>query len=593
MRVRIHVYHHLLAEIRVIVFRIQVQGFAEQGNIGGSTCAIVPGLILVKTFGDVYPAAACQQVVILGQHMVRAVSLSCRKTEMYILVGIVLHMETRGDEIAVLAAMVAADATHQHQFIVPVVGVLHVGAGDGFFGEFLRQRLCGVIVQAVVLVVGVIVEAQSGRKALTLGQFRLEQQGGISVVLVHIVDFPSVQGILLVQGAGKNQCQVGVLLLIKYIGVLGEGFVAVGTYTYLIRVCQGRFAMADLPAVAVFCKHFDACLEDVAVAHVCPAVPEVVLLHTGDVGKAVVVAVVSFGLILVMRQQRGAPTFGEFHRGIGIGFITVGAAGKEVGGEPIGFGQLGFLEFHIDLSRDGLIAVLHGRTALAHLNALHPWPGDIAQAVGGGRAAVVGDILRHHLHIRAGQAQKLDLLGTGGGVRISDVHRGIGHKTLSQVTAGGTTQLGATYHIFIHHTVAQLHGAQLTADHIHLAQFHPFAQDNVERLIAVTDVYRIVLKTDKADYKHMLVIGFGQGESTVRRSGGALSGSLPEEVGTRNRVAQIILYRPLYLRLQGGEREQKDGYQTIFHFCFILKEVIKKQTVPSGQFMSLPRIKQH
>ena len=67
------------------------------------------------------------------------------------------------------------------------------------------------LIQAIVLVVGVIVEAQSGRKALTLGQFRLEQQGGISVVLVHIVDFPSVQGILLVQGAGKDQCQVGVL----------------------------------------------------------------------------------------------------------------------------------------------------------------------------------------------------------------------------------------------------------------------------------------------------------------------------------------------------------------------------------------------
>ena len=294
-----------------------------------------------------------------------------------------------------------------------------------------------------------------------------------------------------------------------------------------------------------------------------------------------------------MRQQRGAPTFGEFHRGIGIGFVTVGAAGKEVGGKPIGFGQLGFLEFHIDLSRDGLIPVLHGRTSFAYLNALHPRPRDIAQAVGGGRAAVVGDILRHHLHIRTGQAQKLDLLGTGGGVRVSDVHRRIGHKTFSQVTAGGTVQLGAAYHIFVHHTVAQLHGAQLTADHIHLAQFHPFAQDNVERLIAVTDVYRIVLKTDKADYKHMLVIGFGQGESTVRRSGGTLGGSLPEEVGTRNRVAQIILYRSLYLRLQGDEREQKDDYQTIFHFCFILKEVIKKQTVPSGQFMSLPRIKQH
>ena len=593
MRVRIHIHHHLLAEICVIVFRIQVQGLAKQGNIGGSACAIVPGLILVKTFGDVYPAAACQQVIILGQHMVRTVSLSCRKTEMYIFVGIVLHMETRSDEIAVLAAMVATDATHQHQFVFPVVGVLHVGAGDGFFGEFLRQRLYGVIIQPIVLVVGVIVETQSGRKALTFAQFCLEQQGGISVVLVYVVDFPSVQGILLMQGAGKDQCQVGVLLLIEYIGVLGEGFVAVGAYTYLIRVCQRHFAMTDLPAVAVFRKHFDACLEHIAVAHICPAVPEVVLLHTGDVGKAVVVAVVSFSLILVMRQQRGAPALGEFHRGIGVGFITVGAAGKEVGRKPVRLGQLGFLEFHIDLSRDGLIAVLHRRATLAHLNALHPWPGHITQSVGSCSTPVVRNILRHHLHIRAGEAQKLDLLGTGGGVRVGDVHRGIGHKTLSQVTAGGTAQLSAAYHVFVHHTVAQLHGAQLTADHIHLAQFHPFAQDYVERLIAVTDVYRIVLKTDKADYKHMLVIGFGQGEGTVRRSGGSLSGSLPEEVGTRNRVAQIILYRSLYLRLQGCEREQHNSYQTIFHFCFILKEVIKKQTVPSGQFMSLPHIKQH
>ena len=281
-------------------------------------------------FGDVYPATACQQVVILGQHMVRAVSLSCRKAEMYILVGIVLHMEARSDEIAVLAAMVAADAAHQHQFIVPVVGVLHVGAGDGFLGEFLRQRLFRVIVQAVVLVVRVIIEAQSGRKALTFAQFCLEQQGGISIVLVYIVDFPSVQGILLMQGAGENQCQVGVLLLIEYIGVLGEGFVAVGTYTYLIRVCQRHFAMTYLPAVAVFRKHFDACLEHIAVAHVCPAVPEVVLLHTGDVGKAVVVTVVGFGFILVVGKQRGTPTPGEFHRGVGIGLIPVGAARKRL-----------------------------------------------------------------------------------------------------------------------------------------------------------------------------------------------------------------------------------------------------------------------
>ena len=32
--------------------------------------------------------------------------------------------------------------------------------------------------------------------------------------------------------------------------------------------------------------------------------------------------------------------------------LYTSAAGKEVGGKPIGFGQLGFLEFHIDLSRE-------------------------------------------------------------------------------------------------------------------------------------------------------------------------------------------------------------------------------------------------
>ena len=139
----------------------------------------------------------------------------------------------------------------------------------------------------------------------------------------------------------------------------------------------------------------------------------------------------------------------------------------------------------------------------------------------------------------------------------------------SQVTAGGTAQLGATYHIFVHHTVTQLHGAQLTADHIHLAQFHPFCARQC-RCVSLRLLTCIVSFSKPIKLTTSICLSLGLDKEKVPSAEVVVpwGGSLPEEVGTRNRVAQIILYRSLYLRLQGGEREQKNGYQTIFISVF-------------------------
>ena len=328
---------------------------------------------------------------------------------------------------------------------------------------------------------------------MTLAEFRLEQKGRVGVVLVYIVQLTSVHGILLVQRAGKDERQIGILLLIEDVSVFGERLVTVGSDGYFVGVGRMAAAMAHLPAVAVFGQGFDACLENVTVAHIRPAVPYVVLLHLRNIGKAVIVAVVGFGFV-----------------------------------------------FHIDLPGDGLVTVFDGCAALAHLYALHPRTGHIAQPVRSGHSPKVGNVFRHHLYVSAGQSQQLDLLGARSGIGIGHVHRRVGYEALSEVATSGAGQFGAAYHILIHHAAPQFHGSELTADNIDFAQFHPFAKNYVERFITSVHMYRIVLETDEADYQHVLTGRLCEGEAPVGRGGGALCRSHPEKVGSGNRFTEII-----------------------------------------------------
>ena len=105
--------------------------------------------------------------------------------------------------------------------------------------------------------------------------------------------------------------------------------------------------------------------------------------------------------------------------------------------------HLRFLVFHIDLSRQRLIAIFHARRPFAHLDALHPRAGHVVQAEGLGEVAHRGDVFGQHLHVGAGQSEELNLPSAGGGVAVVDIDRGVVDKTLAEVAAGGAQEFVA------------------------------------------------------------------------------------------------------------------------------------------------------
>ena len=157
--------------------------------------------------------------------------------------------------------------------------------------------------------------------------------------------------------------------------------------------------MTHLTAFSAFVQRFDACLKHIVVTHIGPTVPKIILLYPGNIGKAVIVAVMCFRFIFVMCQQRSTPSFGKFHRGIRIRLITIGGTGKKIGRNPIRLRQLRLLKFNIDLSGKGFITILHGRNPLGYLYAVHPGTGNITQSVRRSSTAIVRNILGQHLHI--------------------------------------------------------------------------------------------------------------------------------------------------------------------------------------------------
>ena len=55
----------------------------------------------------------------------------------------------------------------------------------------------------------------------------------------------------------------------------------------------------------------------------------------------------------------------------------------------------------------------------------------------------------------------------------------------------------------------------------------------------------------------MLVIGFGQGESTVRRSGGALSGSCQKRLAPAIGLPKLSFTVPFTCACKAGEKENR------------------------------------
>ena len=102
-------------------------------------------------------------------------------------------------------------------------------------------------------------------------------------------------------------------------------------------------------------ESFDGCLKDIVVAHPRPTAHQRTLPHLGHVGKAVIVIVVRLVEYFIVTQQCRAPTIRqvqvrtEVRLQLSLRIKINVCVGKGCG--------LRFLELHIDLSRDALIAV--------------------------------------------------------------------------------------------------------------------------------------------------------------------------------------------------------------------------------------------
>ena len=64
----------------------------------------------------------------------------------------------------------------------------------------------------------------------------------------------------------------------------------------------------------------------------------------------------------------------------------------------------GFLEIHIDLSRNGFVTVSNRGSSFGDLNTVHPRSWDVIQAESRGQAAEIGDDFGHHLGVDSAQA---------------------------------------------------------------------------------------------------------------------------------------------------------------------------------------------
>ena len=201
--------------------------------------------------------------------------------------------------------------------------------------------------------------------------------------------------------------------------------------------------MRKLSALTRFLQAAQIELREKVIAVVGPAVHEVELLGFGAVGQSVVVLIVHVQRFAVVAQHGRAPTRRRQQGALHIALDASVGVGIAVEQKDIGIFDLRLLVFHIDLPGERLIAVFHARGAFAHLDALHPRAGHVVQAEGLGEVAHRGDVFGQHLHVGAGQPEEFDLSGTGGGVTVVDIDRGIVDKTLAEVAAGGAQEFVA------------------------------------------------------------------------------------------------------------------------------------------------------
>ena len=266
---------------------------------------------------------------------------------------------------------------------------------------------------------------------------RFEEQRSVGIGLSRVENSVVIVGVLQVARAGEDEGDVGIVLIVKHPRRFVCRFHPFRVDRHAIGIVHRFAVMRKLSALTRFVQAAQIELREEMIAVVRPAIHEIELLGLGAVGQSVVVLVVCVERLAVMPQHRRAPACRREQGALHISLDATVHIGIAVEQQYIRVFHLRFLVFHIDLSRQRLIAIFHARRPFAHLDALHPRAGHVVQAEGLGEVAHRGDVFGQHLHVGAGQSEELNLPSAGGGVAVVDIDRGIVDKTLAEVAAGG------------------------------------------------------------------------------------------------------------------------------------------------------------
>ena len=150
-----------------------------------------------------------------------------------------------------------------------------------------------------------MVQRQTGRKVVQLGEVRLVHQLQVAVLLVDVVGLQPVLGVEVVERTAGHQRDVRAVVGVENEGVLHIGLVAAGLDTYLKWIVYVWRRVVVLPTVALLVEQSDAAVEDIDRAEVVPAVLQVYLAHVRLVEESVVVVVMVPPVVLVLPQYLG------------------------------------------------------------------------------------------------------------------------------------------------------------------------------------------------------------------------------------------------------------------------------------------------
>ena len=418
----------------VVVIHLYLQFLLGNGQVEGGREARVPSLLLLKPFVCKEGLSAGQKRDVLSQDMGRAIAFARRSAQREMFPGRIFNMESRCPESATHGGVIPADAWHDGEFVVQFESVLRVQPSGRLVGRAKEVGLLSqqTIVQDERLVVRIVIERSADAEIVLRREVCLKHELGIAVLLLHIVARLAKGVRSIVYCPIQHEGERGVVLRIERQTILPLRLITVRLHPN--AVVGDGFVVRMVPthaACALIAERLDIELAYPAGRDVGHAPHSIVLAQLGHVHETIVVAVVVRLSVFEVQQNARRKPIVQMDAAVNVDLLFQFIVQISVGAQAVRALRLEVL--HVDLSRDTLVAVLHARGPLAHLNALNPRARHVAQRVGQAGTSKVGHILGEHLHVRAAQPKEFDLAGSRCCVTIGNVHRRIGRERFAQI----------------------------------------------------------------------------------------------------------------------------------------------------------------